>query len=143
MANTALDALAGEQILESNSLGTVMRHCVVLKGSANQSETVISLSVITSAKSIKISYPGLLVIACSTFLVAAAAACSKQGAGAARPFAFFGLLFVIAYWLSRRASVAITAGEEITETIQGSPSEASAFLAAVQVALENSRRLAA
>ena len=119
-----------------------MRHCVVLKGGPNQSETVVSLAVITSAKSINISYPGLLVIACSAFLVAAAAACSKQGAGAARPFAFFGLLFVIAYWLSRRASVAITAGQEITETIQGSPSEASAFLAAVEKALSRPDRIA-
>jgi hypothetical protein len=143
MANTALDALAGEDILESNSLGTVMRHCVVLKTRHNDAETVISLAVITSAKSIKTSYPGLLVIACSAFLVAAAAACSKQGAGAARPFAFIGLLFVVAYWLSRRASVAITAGSEITESVQGSPSDASKFTTALRFALEREQRLAA
>ena len=148
MANTALDALAGEEILESNSLGTVMRHCVVLKGLVlkggdNPSETVISLAVISSVKRIKTSYPGLLVIAASALLIAAAAASSKQGGGAARPFAFLGLLFVIAYWLTRRASIAILAGEELTETLQGSPSEASAFIAAVQMALEKSRRFAA
>lgn len=158
MANTALDALAGESILESNSLGAVMRHCVVLncvvpkslvsKGPLlqdgdNPSETVISLAVISAVKRIKTSYPGLLVIAGSAFLIAAAAASSKQGGGAAGPIALFGLLFVIAYWLTRRASVAITAGSELTETVQGSPSEASAFIAAVQLALEQSRRAAA
>ena len=143
MANTALDALAGGEILESNSLGTVMRHCVVLNAGENQSETVISLAVISSVKRIKTSYPGLLVIAASAFLIAAAAASSKQGGGAARPFAFFALLFVIAYWLSRRASVAITVGPEVTETVPGSPSEASAFIAAVQGALEKNRRMAA
>jgi len=148
MANTALDALAGEEIVESNSLGTVMRRCVVLKGLVlkaddNQSETVISLAVISSVKRIKTSYPGLLVIAASVFLIAAAAASSKQGGGAAGPIALFGLLFVIAYWLTRRASVAIVAGQEVTETVQGSPGEASAFIAAVQLALEKSQRLAA
>jgi hypothetical protein len=154
MANTALDALAGENILESNSLGAVMRHCVVLKslvlkgpvlqgGDNNPSETVISLAVISSVKRINTSYPGLLVIACSAFLIAAAAASSKQGGGAAGPIALFGLLFVIAYWLTRRASVTITAGSEVTETVQGSPSEASAFMTALQLALEQSRRAAA
>ena len=148
MANTARDALAGEEIFESNSLGTVMRHCVVLKGLVlraddSQSETVISLAVISSVKRIKTSYPGLLVIAASIFLIAAAAASSKQGGGAAGPITLFGLLFVIAYWLTRRASVAIVAGQEVTETVQGSPGEASAFLAAVQLALEKSQRLAA
>lgn len=143
MANTALDALAGEEILESNSLGTVMRQCVVLSGVGNQTETVVSLSVISSVKSIKTTYPGLLVIAASAFLIAAAAASSKQGGGAAGPIAILGLLFVIAYWLTRRASVAITVGGERTETVQGSPREAAAFMAALQSALERSRRMAA
>lgn len=142
MANTALDALAGE-IVESNSLGTVMNHCVVLKTGGTQSETVISLSVVSSVKAIKTTYPGLLVVASSAFVIAAAAACSKQGGGAAGPSAFLGLLFVIAYWLSRRASVALTVGAEVTETVQASPSEASAFIAAVRSALERSRRKAA
>jgi hypothetical protein len=143
MANTALDALAGEEILESNSLGAVMRHCVVLKGLGSQAESVISLSVISSVKSIRTTYPGLLVIAASAFLIAAAAASSKQGGGAAGPIAILGLLFVVAYWLTRRASVAITVGAERTETVQGSPREAKAFMAAVHSAIERHRRMAA
>jgi len=143
MANTALDALAGEEILESNSLGTVMRHCVVLKTGDNHAESVISLAVVSSFKSIQTSYPGLLVIAASAFLIAAAAAYSKQGGGAAKPIAVLGLVFVGAYWLSRRASVAISAGAEVTETVQGSPSEAAAFIAAMKSAIEKNERMAA
>jgi hypothetical protein len=143
MANTALDALAGEEILESNSLGAVMRHCVVLKGLGSQTESVISLAVISSVKSIRTTYPGLLVIAASAFLIAAAAASSKQGGGAAGPIAILGLLFVVAYWLSRRASVVITVGAERTETAPGSPREARAFIAAVQSALKRYHRMAA
>lgn len=140
MANTALDALAGEEILESNSLGTVMNHCVLLRANNTQSEAVISLDVVSSVKKIKTTYPGLLVIACSAFLIAAAAVTSKQGGGAAAPVALMGLLFVIAYWLSRKASVALVVGPDVTETIQGSVSEASAFVAAVRSAMEKNRR---
>lgn len=143
MANTALDALAGGEVLESNSLGTVMRHCVVLKAGGNRAETVISLAVVSSFKRIVTSYPGLLVIAASVFLIAAAAASSKQGGGAAKPSAILGLVFVAAYWLSRRASVAVTTGSEMTETVRGSPSEAAAFVAALKSAVERSERLAA
>jgi hypothetical protein len=143
MANTALDALAGEDILISNSLGTVMRHCVVLKGSITQTETVISLAVISSIKSVKTTYPGLLVIAASAFLIAAAAASSKQGGGAAGPIAILGALFVVAYWLTRRASVAIAVGSERSESVQGSPREAAAFLIALRSAMERNQRLAA
>jgi hypothetical protein len=143
MAHTVLDALSGEHILVSNSLGTVMNHCVVLRRGDNQAESVISLAVVSSVRKIKTTYPGLLVLAASAFLIAAAAYSSKQGGGAAGPIAFVGLLFVIAYWLSRRAAVAFTVDSEVTESVQGSPSEAAAIITAVETALERNRRLAA
>lgn len=139
MANTALDALAGEDIVASNSLGTIMRNCVVLKGAGIQTETVISLGVISSVKSIRTTYPGLLVIAASAFLIAAAAASSKQGGGAAGPIAILAALFVLAYWLTRRASVVIMVGAERTESVQGSPREAKDFLAAVHTAMDRNQ----
>jgi hypothetical protein len=140
MANTALDALAGEEILESNSLGTVMNQCVLLRTSDSRSEAVISLDVISSVKKIKTTYPGLLVIACSAFLIAAAAATSNKGGGAAGPIALLGLLFVVAYWLARKASVALVVGPDVTETVQGSVAEASDFVKAVQAALAKKQR---
>ncbi|MBV9762574.1 MAG: hypothetical protein JO340_18585 [Acidobacteriaceae bacterium] len=139
MANTALDALAGEEILESNSLGTVMKHCVLLRAADTQSEAVISLDVISSVKTIKITFPGLLVIAGSAFLIAAAAAASKEGGGAAGPTALLGSLFLLAYWLARKASVALVVGADVTETAQSSVSEASAFAKAVRSAIEKKR----
>ena len=36
----------GEEILESNSLGTVMRQCILLKYGQNTAEVVISLAVV-------------------------------------------------------------------------------------------------
>lgn len=140
MANTALDALAGEEILESNSLGTVMNHCVLLRASDSQSEAVISLDVISSVKTIQTTYPGLLVIAASAFLIAAAAGTSKQGGGAAAPIALLGLLFLIAYWLARKASVALVTGADRVETVPGSVGEAAAFMRAVRVAMEKKQR---
>ena len=143
MSNTALDALAGEQILKSNSLGTVTDQWVVVRGAESRSETMISLSHISSVKTIKTSYPGLLIVAGAAGLIAAAAASSKQGSGAALPIALFGLLFVFGYLVSRRASVAFVAGGETTHTAQGGLKEAAEFVAALEKALTKLDRKAA
>jgi hypothetical protein len=143
MSNTALDALAGEQILASNSLGTVTNQWVVVRGAGSRSETVISLSHISTVKTIKTSYPGLLVVAGAALLVAAAAASSKQGAGAPLPIALFGFLFVLGYVLSRRASVAFVTGGERIQTAQGGLREAAEFVSALEKALAKLDRDAA
>lgn len=143
MPSTALDALAGDQILGSNSLGIVTNQWVVLRPPEGRAETLISISHISTVKTIRMSYPGLLVVASAALLLAAAAASSKQGSGAALPIALFGLLFVIGYLLSRKASVAFIVGAETIRTPAGGLREAAVFLAAVERALSRLERAAA
>lgn len=134
MAKSVLDSLSGEEILEANPLGVVTNHWVVVR-SAGQSEIVISLSRVSTVKTIKTSIPGLLVVASAALLIAAAAASSKQGTGAALPIALLGLLFVVGYLLSRRAAVSFTVGAETFRTPDGGLRDAAVFLAAVEKAL--------
>jgi hypothetical protein len=134
MAKSVLDSLSGEEILESNSLGVVTNNWVVVR-SPGESEIVISLSRVSTVKTIKTTYPGLLVVASAALLIAAAAASSKQGAGAALPIAFLGLLFAIGYLLSRRAAVSFTVGAETFRTPDGSLRDAAVFVAAIEKAL--------
>ena len=70
MASRALDALTGEEILESNSLGTVTSQWVVVRPPQARSEIVISLSHISNVRTVRITYPGLLVVASAILLVA-------------------------------------------------------------------------
>lgn len=84
---------------------------------------------------VKMSYPGLLVIAIALFLIAAAAYYSKQGDGATIPIAVIGVIFVVFYFNSRRASVAFLLEKEVLETVPGSLREASAVIRAVRKAV--------
>lgn len=143
MASRALDALTGEEILESNSLGTVTSQWVVVRPPESHSEIVISLSHVTNVRSVRTTYPGLLVVASASLLVAAAAACSKQGSGAALPIAVFGVLFLIAYWVSRKVSVTFTVGSEMIHTPAAGLREAARFFSAVERALARVERDAA
>jgi hypothetical protein len=135
MASRALDALTGEEILESNSLGTVTSQWVVVRPPESRSEMIISLSHISNVRTVRTTYPGLLVVAGAALLIAAAAAASKQGSGAALPIALFGVLFLIAYWVSRKASVVFIVGTETTHTPAAGLREAAKFVAAVEKAL--------
>lgn len=143
MASRALDALTGEEILESNSLGTVTNQWVIVRPPEGHSEIVLSLSHIASVRTVRTTYPGLLVVAAAILIVAAAAASSKQGAGAALPIALFGLLFVIAYWISRKASVTFQVGADTTHTPAAGLREAAQFVSAVERALARVQREAA
>jgi hypothetical protein len=143
MASRALDALTGEEILESNSLGTVTSQWVVVRPPESRSESILSLSHISNVRSVRITYPGLLVVASAALLIAIAAAASKQGDGAALPVALFGLLFLIAYWVSRKASVTFTVGTETFHTPAAGLREAARFVSAVERALARLQRNAA
>jgi hypothetical protein len=134
MAKSVLDSLSDEEILEVNPLGAITNHWVVLR-SAGQAETIISLSRVSTVKTIKTTYPGLLVVASAGLLIAAAAASSKEGAGAALPIALLGLLFAVDYVLSRRAAVSFTVGAETFRTPDGSLRDAAVFVAAIEKAL--------
>lgn len=135
MANSVLDSLAGEQVLASNPLGAITTRWVVLRPAYSQAEIVIALSRISTVKLIRVSYPGLLVVACAAMLVAAGAASSKQGSGAALPIAFVGVLFAIGYLLARKASVSFKVDGDIVYTPDASPRHAAEFFSVLEKAI--------
>ncbi len=132
-----MSALPDEGIIQSNPLATVTTNFVVLRDSEVQASMIISLSDLGGIEKINTTYPGLLVISMAFFLTAAAALCSKDGHGAHLPIALLGLAFVIAYVVSRRASVAFLVGSAVIETGTGGLTEADAVIHAVKSARAN------
>jgi hypothetical protein len=134
MPNAILAALSSDEILQSRLSAVVTADYVVVTSPKGDSHIVISLERLSEIKTIKTTYPGLLVIASGCFLVAAAAFCSKQGDGAALPAALIGLAFVIAYFCSQRASIAFLVDGESTETVGGGLRDAAVLVRAVETA---------
>src|SRR5947209_14237952 len=104
MANTIMCALTDDVVQKSYLMTTVTTGCVVIRNPSAASETAISLSRLSEVKTVKTSYPGLLVVASGLSVVAAAAFCSKEGDGAGVPTAVLSASFVAGYFLSRRAA---------------------------------------
>jgi hypothetical protein len=134
MPNAILAALSSDEILQSSLSAVLTADYVVVTSPKGESHIVISLERLSEIRTIKTSYPGLLVIASGALLVAAAAFCSKQGDGAALPAALIGLAFVISYFWSQRASIAFIVDGESTETVSGSLRDAAALVRAVETA---------
>jgi len=134
MPNGILAALSSDEILQSSLSAVVTADYVMITGPKGGSHILISLERLSEIRTIKTTYPGLLVIASGAFLIAAAAYCSKQGDGAALPAALIGLAFVIAYFWSQRACIAFVVDGESTETVSGSLREAAALVRAVKTA---------
>ena len=132
MANFLIDALSGEQIVESNSLATITESCVLIRGFTGRTQTLLSLSRLSDARVVKVTHPGLLVSSSALGLVSAAAFCSKQGDGAGPPLALVAAVFLIAYFVTRKAFVAFTLGREETYSKLGSISEAVALVEALR-----------
>ena len=126
--------LAREQILHQNSLATITPNFIVVRRPEERAETIIGLSRISRIKHIETTHPGLLVIASAMYLLASACAFSKQGDQAGIPLAFVATLFVLAYFLTRRAAVAFVVDRERTETMHGSLSQAAALVKALEKA---------
>lgn len=127
-------ALEGEEILHDNSLATLTTNFIVVRRPERHRETIIGLSRLSSIRRIETTHPGLLVIASAGYLLAAAAYCSKQGSEAAIPLATLATLFVLGYFMTRRASVSFVVDREATETMQGSLSEAAELVKAMEKA---------
>jgi hypothetical protein len=131
-AEPVKSVLAGERILHQNSLATITPNLIVVRRPEKQAETIIGLPRISYIKRIQTTHPGLLVIASAIYLLAAACACSRQGGQAGIPLAFVATLFVLGYFLTRRAAVAFVVDREPTETMHGSLSEAAALVKALE-----------
>jgi len=136
MAAFSIPALSDERVVETNGLATVTDNWIMVPDANGHSRTLIAVSRLTEVKVVKLSYPGLLVIAAALFLLAAAAFYSQQGDGAALPLAVAGLFFVIGYIGSRQATVCFltTPHSEPTRTAAGSYREAAELARAIQAA---------
>jgi hypothetical protein len=121
------------QATHSSSLATIADNWIVIRDSGSRFH-IIPLSNLSGLRRIKTTCPALMVIASAFLLIAAAANYSKQGEGAAFPIALLGAIFVIGYFLSRRASVAFITDSYRAETCSGSLSEAAAVIGQVQAA---------
>jgi hypothetical protein len=127
MTGTVLAALSGEEVVLSGPLGIVTTNFVIVKSTQSHSQIILALNRVTEIKTIRMSYPGLLVISTGLFIVAAAAMSSKEGNGAGLPIALLAFGFLFGYVGSRRGLVAFLCGPEITETVSGTLRQAAAF----------------
>ena len=133
-ADTIIDALSDEEIVYADSLATLTRNWIIIPDPTRRSQTIPPLARLAEVKAVKVSYPGLLVIASGLFVLAAAAFCSKEGSGAGVPIALVGIGAVIAFLVSHRAWVEFTVGSAVTNTIPGTHKAADELAAAVQAA---------
>jgi hypothetical protein len=76
-------------------------------------------------------YPAFLPIAAGCFIMAAAAHVSKEGAPTELTLAALALLFLLAFFATRRGSVLFELETEQIESAQGSLAEAAATVEAV------------
>jgi hypothetical protein len=131
-ATMIAEALSEEQIRFSNAVATLLTGCVVIRNRDGHSHTVVSVPQISKVRVSKSSRLALLTIAGASFIVAAAALCSKDGAGAEIPAALLGLFFLFAYLGSRRASITIFLGADAIRSVDGKVPEATAVAAALR-----------
>lgn len=128
-------ALATEEILHENSLATLTKNYIVVRRHDLRAEAIIPLQQVTKLRRIAITKPGYLVIGAAISLLAAAAASSKQGDQAGLPFAAIATLFVIVYFVTRRAALVFVSASHVTETDFGTFWQAAATVRAVGKAL--------
>jgi hypothetical protein len=127
-----LNALAGETLVHQNALASVTTNCVVVREALRGARVVISIDSLVGLRKLTTTHPGLLVISCGLFTIAAASYASKQGLHIAVPIGFIGMLFVMGYLGTRRAAVLFLMENESIETLRGSLREAASVIRAVE-----------
>jgi hypothetical protein len=131
MGDPIVHALAGETVVHANTLGAVTRNCLVVRDSLRGAQTVIAIERVLGMKKVTTTNPGLLVISCGLFTIAAASYVSKQGVEISAVIGAVGSLFVMGYVGTRRASVLFLLGNESIESVKGSFREATSMIRAV------------
>ncbi|MBV9266147.1 MAG: hypothetical protein JO061_08270 [Acidobacteriaceae bacterium] len=134
MQDAIIAALSGQEVARSNSLATVATTCVVIRTANARSRVIVSIGRISSVKRVVTGYPVCLPIAVGLFVMAAAAYCSKDGGSADLPIAGLGLVFLLVFFVTRRAALVFTVGTEQIRSVQGGLREASAIIRAVESA---------
>jgi hypothetical protein len=134
LTGTVAAAISDEEVLKPNRLAWVTPHFLILRNVERQNHTIIPLVRLAGINVVKTPYSGLLAVAAGVFIIAAAALASKQGDGAALPFALLGAFLIVIYFGSRRANITFTLDTGATETTVGTLGEAAALIQLIEVA---------
>jgi hypothetical protein len=136
MATAASRIPVRSQTLHLNPLGTVTADYVVIRDFDQHSHTIVALESISNITTVKTVRMPLMVFASASFIIAAAAQCSRDGGGAATPCALIGIVFLLAYLMSRRASVILSLECDALGTAFGTLGDAAKLRAAIHSARE-------
>ena len=131
MSDAFVDSLMGETVVHTNALAAVTRNFVVVRYGSGEVRTVIGNEAIRSIRKVTTTRPGLLVISCGLFTIAAASYVSKQGMDVSLAIALIGSLFVMGYVGTRRAAVLFLLENESIESVKGSFRDATSVIRAV------------
>jgi hypothetical protein len=132
MTGTVAAAISDEPILERNSLAEVTPNFVLVRDSEMHRWIILPIRRLAGLDIVETPYPGLLAVSVGLFVIAAGAYFSKQGDGAALPFALIGLFLLVAYFASRKGTVRFLFESGAPESATGSVKEATALLKLVQ-----------
>jgi hypothetical protein len=138
MATASSPIPVGPLVLRANPLGTVAADYVVIRDLHQRSYTIVALASISNITTVKAVRMPLIVFASASFVIAAAAQCSRDGGGAGIPCALIGVVFFIAYLMSRRASLILDVEPEPLCTALGTLSQAAKLTAAIRLACQQS-----
>jgi hypothetical protein len=132
MNDAIVSALAGETVVHANPIATVTRNCLVVRYDVRQAQAIIGLESIRGMRKVNFTNPALLVIAAGLFLIAAAAYSSHEAHEVSASLSAVGLLFLLAYFLTRRATVLFLLENQNIESKRGSYREATSIIRAVE-----------
>jgi hypothetical protein len=119
-------------VVHANTIATVTRNCLVVRYDARRAQAIISLKSIKGMRKVNFTNPALLVIAAGLLLIAAAAYASHEGYEVSSALAAVALLFLLAYFLTRRATVLFLLENQNIESKRGSYREATSIIRAVE-----------
>lgn len=135
MTGTLLAALVGEKIVHSSSFATLTTNCIVIKTFLGRETYILPLSRLGGIKKITTTYPGLLVISLGLEVVSAGDYCSPHCEKAYAALGVVGLVFLAAYFCTRRAALLFLCGPETILTTQGKLRDVASLISVLQRSL--------
>jgi len=132
MNDAIVNALMGETVVHANPIATVTRNCLIVRYDTRNAQAIIALQSIKGMRKVNFTSPALLVIAAGLFTIAAAAYASHEGYEVSGVLTAIALLFLLAYFLTRRATVLFLLENQNIESKRGSYREATSIIRAVQ-----------
>ncbi len=132
MDDAIVNALMGETVVHANTMATVTRNCLVVRDDVRGSQAVIGIQSIRGMRKVNFTNPALLVIAAGLFTIAAAAYSSHEGYEVSVGLGLIGLVFILSYFLTRRATVLFLLETQSIESRRGSYRDATSIIRAVE-----------